>query len=69
MRTPEYTGQFKRDYKRETKGQHRAKVEADLHAVLSDFWLINPWSLVTATTPSLATGRITGTATSNLTSF
>jgi len=23
MRTPDYTGQFKRDYKRETKGQHR----------------------------------------------
>ncbi len=35
MRTPDYTGQFRRDYKRETKGQHRATLEADLHAVLS----------------------------------
>ena len=35
MRTPDYTGQFKRDYKRETKGQHRATLQADLHTVLS----------------------------------
>ena len=34
MRTPDYTGQFKRDYKRETKGRHRATLEPDLHAVL-----------------------------------
>ena len=36
MRTPDYTGQFKRDYKREKKGQHRVTLDADLHAVLSD---------------------------------
>ena len=35
MRTTDYTGQFKRDYKRETKGQHRGTLEADLHGVLS----------------------------------
>jgi len=35
MRAPDYTGQFKRDYKREAKGQHRATLDADLHAVLS----------------------------------
>ncbi|BAJ83029.1 putative toxin (plasmid) [Acidiphilium multivorum AIU301] len=35
MRTPDYTGQFKRDYKREKKGRHRATLDADLHAVLS----------------------------------
>jgi mRNA interferase YafQ len=35
MRTPDYTGQFKRDYKRETKGQHRATLDADLRHVLS----------------------------------
>jgi mRNA interferase YafQ len=35
MRTPDYTGQFKRDYKREKKGPHRATLNADLHAVLS----------------------------------
>ncbi|MDR2244219.1 MAG: type II toxin-antitoxin system YafQ family toxin [Burkholderiales bacterium] len=35
MRTPDYTGQFKRDYKREKKGQHRTTLDADLGAVLS----------------------------------
>jgi len=35
MRTPDYTGQFKRDYKREAKGQHRATLDADLWSVLS----------------------------------
>ena len=35
MRTPDYTGQFKRDYKREKKGPHRATLDFDLHAVLS----------------------------------
>ena len=35
MRTPDYTSQFRRDYKREQKGLYRATVEADLHAVLS----------------------------------
>lgn len=35
MRTIEWTGQFKRDYKRESKGQHRATIDADLMAVLT----------------------------------
>jgi mRNA interferase YafQ len=35
MRKIDYTGQFKRDYKRETKGQHRATLDADLRSVLS----------------------------------
>ncbi|MDR2207396.1 MAG: type II toxin-antitoxin system YafQ family toxin [Azoarcus sp.] len=35
MRTIERFGQFKRDYKREKKGQHRATLDADVHAVLS----------------------------------
>jgi mRNA interferase YafQ len=35
MRTPEYTGQFKRDYKRETKGRHRATLDDDLQDVLA----------------------------------
>lgn len=34
MRTIERTGQFKRDYKREMKGQHRTTLVADLTAVL-----------------------------------
>jgi len=35
MRTPDYTAQFKRDYKREKKGQHRATLDVDLQSVLS----------------------------------
>ena len=35
MRTPDYTGQFKRDYRREKNGRHRATLDADLHTVLS----------------------------------
>ncbi len=35
MRTPDYTNQFKRDYKREKKGHHRATLDENLHAVLS----------------------------------
>ncbi len=34
MRTIERTGQFKRDYKREAKGQHRATIDDDLKLVL-----------------------------------
>jgi mRNA interferase YafQ len=34
MRTIEWTGQFKRDYKREAKGQHRATLDDDLFPVV-----------------------------------
>ncbi len=34
MRRIERTGQFKRDYKREAKGQHRHTLETDLVAVI-----------------------------------
>jgi mRNA interferase YafQ len=34
MRTIERTGQFKRDFKREAKGQHRLTLQADLTAVV-----------------------------------
>ena len=34
MRTIEWTGQFKRDYKREAKGQHRATLDVDLLPVV-----------------------------------
>lgn len=34
MRTIERTGQFKRDYKRESKGQHRKGLDEALVAVL-----------------------------------
>ncbi len=35
MRTIERTGQFKRDYKRESKGRHRARLDEALIAVLT----------------------------------
>jgi mRNA interferase YafQ len=35
MRTIERSSAFKRDYKREAKGQHRATLDADIVAVLS----------------------------------
>ncbi|MBU1666184.1 MAG: type II toxin-antitoxin system YafQ family toxin [Gammaproteobacteria bacterium] len=34
MRTIDRTGQFKRDYKRESRGQHRATLDADVLPVL-----------------------------------
>lgn len=35
MRTIERTSQFKRDYKREAKGQHRETLESDFIGVLT----------------------------------
>ena len=35
MRTIEWTNQFKRDYKRESKGQHRATLDTDLFHVFN----------------------------------
>ncbi len=34
MRTPDYTGQFKRDYKREKKGLYHATLDTDLRVIL-----------------------------------
>ena len=34
MRTIEWTGQFKRDYKREAKGKYRATLDAELFPVI-----------------------------------
>jgi mRNA interferase YafQ len=34
MRMIEWTGQFKRDYRRESKGQHRTTLETDLFPVI-----------------------------------
>lgn len=34
MRTTSRTAKFKKDYKREAKGQHRATLDADLRAVV-----------------------------------
>jgi mRNA interferase YafQ len=35
MRTISRTAQFRKDYKREAKGQHRATLDADLLAAIS----------------------------------
>lgn len=35
MRTIERTDQFKKDYKRESKGQHRKTIEDDLKSIVS----------------------------------
>ncbi|MBI5331529.1 MAG: type II toxin-antitoxin system YafQ family toxin [Betaproteobacteria bacterium] len=35
MRRIEHTGQFRRDYKREAKGQHRATLDAELTPVVT----------------------------------
>jgi len=35
MRTPDFTNQFKRDYKREQRGLHGATLDANLKVVLS----------------------------------
>jgi len=43
MRTIERSSAFKRDYKRETKGRHRATLDADLTLVLTA--LVNDQSL------------------------
>ena len=43
MRTIEQTGQFKRDYKRETKGPHRQTLASDFVAIVTD--LANDQSL------------------------
>jgi mRNA interferase YafQ len=34
MRTTEWTSQFKRDYKREAKGQHRSSLDDDLFTII-----------------------------------
>ena len=34
MRTIEWTSRFKKDYRREQKGQHRVSLDQDLHAIL-----------------------------------
>lgn len=34
MRTIEWSGQFKRDFKRESKGQHRTTLDAELFPLI-----------------------------------
>ena len=67
MRTIERTAQFKRDYKREAKGTHRAYLDealADLVTVLAG---MSRWRPNTVTTRSWGNGKTSGTATSGQT--
>lgn len=66
MRTIERTGLFKKDFKRELKGPHRAELEPGGLFVRIVTALANdePLPKDSVTTRSGATGRITGTATS-----
>jgi len=50
MRTIERSTVFKRDYKREAKGQHRATLDTDLAPLLAALRTTRRWSLGTATT-------------------
>lgn len=50
MRTTDYTGQFKRDYRREKKGRYRALLDAELYAVLAALQAVFRWRRSTAIT-------------------
>jgi mRNA interferase YafQ len=45
MRTIEWTSQFKRDYKREGKGQHRKTLDVDLFPVVDALANVQPFEL------------------------
>ena len=65
MRQIEWTTSFKRDFKRENRGQHKASLAIDLETVLL---LLVPTSRCrsgTSTTRSAANGTTIGTATSS----
>ena len=60
MRKIEPTGQFRRDYKREAKGQHRATLDADLEPVLEALASDQPLEPRHRTMRLRASGRIIG---------
>lgn len=62
MRTIERTGQFRKDYKRESKGQYRKTLDADLVAVITALANDEPLAARYRDHPSRANGKITGTA-------
>jgi hypothetical protein len=65
MRTIEHTSQFKKDYKREAKGQHRATLAQDFLFTVNALATISCWRSAIMTTLSPASGRTTATATSS----
>ena len=67
MRTIERTGQFKRDYKRESKGQHRKGLDEALVAVLELLLADKPLPAKYRDHPLAGIGLIIAIATSSLT--
>ena len=66
MRTIEPVAQFRRDFKREKKGQHRATLDDDFGTVVEALLrLTYHWSRATVTMYWPATGKITVTVTSS----
>ena len=49
MRTIERTGQFKRDYRRESRGQHQATLDASLVPIVEALADDRRWNLGTTT--------------------
>ena len=45
VRKIERTSQFKRDYRREAKGQHRMSLDAALVPILVAWLMTSPWNL------------------------
>jgi hypothetical protein len=64
MRKIEHTGQFKRDYKRETKGPHRQTLQNDFGTVVTALAMII-WPRSTTIIRSVGIGRTTGIVTSS----
>jgi len=60
MRMIDRSSAFKHDYKRETKGRHRATLDDDLKPVRSPWRRISPWMPATAITIFLAIGQAIG---------
>ena len=63
MRAIEWTGQFKRDLKRERKGQYRATIDSDLFPVIERLRMMHRSNHVIKITLYLATGPVAEIAT------
>ena len=63
MRTIERTGQFKRDFKRETKGSHRETLQREFADSAKILTAINKCTRSIAITRLPASGKIAATAT------
>lgn len=69
MRTTEQASRFRRDYKYEAKGPYRQSLAGDFVAIITALANDQPLAEKHRNHAPMATGKITGTATSSLTSF